>query len=803
MKLHSLLRNTFLTFLSLGVTALIIICAAYFYLLTQLPNVDTLNDIQLQVPLKVYTSDGKLIGEFGEIRRSPVTLDQVPKPLVDAILATEDQRYYEHPGVDIFGIIRAARELIITGRKTQGASTITMQVARNFFLTRKKTYSRKINEMLLALKIDHDFSKEKILQLYLNRIYLGQRAYGVEAAAQVYYGKNLNQLTLAEMAMIAGLPQAPSRDNPISNPAGAMDRRNHVLQRMYEQNYIDKASYETAIAAPNTASYHGEHIAINAPYVAEMVRAAMFARYGDGAYNSGFKVYTTIDSQLQNDANDALRLGLIDYAQRHGYRGPEKNLGRFSAANLPNWRAQLQDMTILNNLHPAAVIYVGPASAAALLADGSTINIPFSSMVWAKRYIDNHYVGATPKTPSDVVKVGDVIRVQNVNGQWQLAQVPKVEGAIVAMNPNNGQVLALDGGFSFQESHFNRAVQAFRQPGSNFKPFIYSAALDKGYTLASIINDAPIVEAQASGQLWRPVNDTLKFYGPTRLRVGLIESRNLTSIRLLRDIGIKYAVDYASRFGFDPHALPHSLSLALGSAQVTPIQIVTGYSVFANGGYKITPYLIDHVTDENGKMIYQARLPVVCDICTPDAKIAPNGDPLAPRVITAQNAYLITSALQDVIRKGTGEGALVLHRSDVAGKTGTTNDLNDAWFSGYNSDLVTTVWVGFDQPQSLFEYGAGAAIPIWVAFMQQALNGKPEHSMAQPPGIVTARIDTNTGLLAGPNDSNAMFEVFTQQTAPSAQTAAAPNANGTTSAGSASNSSSSSDDATATEQLFQ
>lgn len=798
MKLHSLIRNTFLTFLSLGVTALIIICAAYFYLLTQLPNVDSLNSIVLQVPLKVYTADGKLIGEFGEIRRSPVTLDQVPKPLIDAVLATEDQRYYEHPGVDIFGIFRAVRELIITGKKSQGASTITMQVARNFFLTRKKTYSRKINEMLLALKIDHDLSKEKILQLYLNKIYLGQRAYGVQAAAQVYYDKNLNQLTLAEMAMIAGLPQAPSRDNPITNVTGAMDRRNHVLQRMYEQGYITKSAYEEALAAPNTASYHGEHIAVSAPYVAEMVRGAMYARYGDNAYNSGFKVYTTVDSQLQNDANAALRQGLLDYAQRHGYRGPEKNLGRFSQSELSNWIEQLQDIPVFNGLNPAAVLAVGPNSATALLANGSTINIPWTSMTWAKRYIDNQVVGAAPKSPSDVVKVGDVVRVENINGQWQLNQVPKEEGAIVAMNPNNGQVLALNGGFSFQESHFNRVVQAFRQPGSNFKPFIYSAALDKGYTLASIINDAPIVEAQANGQLWRPVNDELKFYGPTRLRVGLIESRNLTSIRLLRDIGIKYAVDYASRFGFDPRALPHSLSLALGSAQVTPIQIVTGYSVFANGGYKVTPYLIDHVTDENGKLIYQAHLPVVCDVCTPNTKTAPNGDPLAPRVITAQNAYLITSALQDVIRKGTGEGALVLHRNDVAGKTGTTNNENDAWFSGYNSDLVTTVWVGFDQPQSLYEVGAKAAIPIWVAFMQQALNGKPEHTMAQPSGIVTARIDANTGLLAGPGDGNAMFEVFTQQTAPTAQTAAAPSGNGTTTTGA-----SNTDDASATEQLFQ
>lgn len=771
--------------MSLAITAIIVICFGYFYLLIQLPDVETLNNVQLQVPLQVFTSDGQLIAEFGEIRRTPVTLDKVPKPLIDAVLATEDQRYYEHPGVDVFGLFRATRELLMTGKKSQGASTITMQVARNFFLTRKKTYSRKANEMLLALKIDHELSKEKILELYLNKIYLGERAYGVDAAAQVYYGKTLDQLTLPEMAMIAGLPQAPSKENPISDPRAAMERRNHVLQRMYELGYIKKDAYQEAITEPNTASYHGERIAVNAPYVAEMVRAAMFNQYAEAAYTSGFKVYTTVNSKLQNAANQALRDGLIAYDRRHGYRGPEKNLGQPTDDNFVTWEIDLQQIPVINHLKPAAIIGINSDSVSALLGDGETIQIPWQGMSWARHYIDNQYVSAAPKQPSDIVKLGDVIRVQNLNGQWQLAQLPKAEGAIVSIDPNNGQVLALTGGFSFQESHFNRVIQATRQPGSNFKPFIYSAALDKNFTLASIINDAPIV-TQDNDTLWRPVNAELKFNGPTRLRVALIESYNLVTIRLLRDMGIHYTLDYLNRFGFDPNKLPHSLSLALGSGEVTPLQIVNGYAVFANGGFRVTPYLIDRVTGQNDKIVYQAHLPVVCDNCTPPppantsattatpAALAPI---YAPRVITPQNAYLIDNVLQDVIRKGTGEGALVLNRSDVSGKTGTTNNEVDAWFSGYNSDIVTTVWVGFDNPNSLYEYGAKAAIPIWVEFMEQALQGRPEHSMSQPSGIVTVRIDPSTGLLATPDQKNAIFEIFREQTAPTTANANTNNTN--------------------------
>lgn len=779
--------------MSLGVSLLILFCVGFFYLELQLPNVDALKNMQLQVPLKVYTDDGQLIGEFGEIRRSPVPLAAVPKGLINAVLATEDQRYYEHPGVDVFGLFRATVAFVTTGRPTQGASTITMQVARNFFLTRKKTLGRKLKEILLAVKIDHEFSKDKVLELYLNKIYLGQRAYGVAAAAQIYYDKNLDQLTLPEMAMIAGLPQAPSRDNPITNRQAATDRRNHVLQRMYELGYINKSEYETAIATPDDAGYHEQRISVYAPYVAEMVRAAMVEHYGEeAAYTQGFKVYTTLNSRLQVAADAALRNGLIAYDHRHGYRGPEKNLG--GKPDIADWQEELQDIPVYNYLKPAAVIQVGSNSAQALLANGQVIEIPWQGLSWARRYIDNQYLGKTPQQASDVVKVGDVIRVQlDKNGQWEMTEVPKAEGAIVSIDPNTGKILALSGGFSFQQSHYNRVIQAERQPGSNFKPFIYSAALDKGFTLASVINDAPIV-MNDNGTIWRPVNAELKFNGPTRLRVALIESINLASIRLLRAIGINYAINYVSRFGFDPDKLPHGLSLALGSGVVTPMQIVSGYATFANGGFRVTPYIIDSVKNTNDQLIYQSHLPQVCDQC----------QNAAPRIITAQNAYLITSALQDVIRKGTGEGAgTALQRNDVAGKTGTTNDKNDAWFSGYNRNIVTTVWIGFDAPQSLYEYGARAAIPIWVDFMRQALQGVPETPFPQPPGIVTMKIDPATGAVASPDQKNAIFEVFNQTNLPASQTATAAgpaasgNSNGTTTPASPSG-----NDSTALENLF-
>ncbi len=752
---------------SLLLTVVFITAAVYTYMELQLPDVDTLKDVHMQVPLRIYTAGGKLIAQYGAKRRIPVTIDQVPKPLIQAILATEDARYYEHPGVDLIGIVRAARAVITSGKKSQGASTITMQVARNFFLSSKKTYSRKINEILLALKIDKEFSKQKVLELYLNKIYLGNRAYGVAAAAKVYYGKTLDQLTLPEMAMIAGLPQAPSRNNPIDNPEGALKRRNHVLERMYEVKLITKEQYELAIQAPITAKYHAEKIQVRAPYVAEMVREAMIDEYGASAYDKGLSVYTTISSKLQHYANTSLHDGLLAYDKRHGYRKPTENLGIYDREI---WMQTLKKKDVIDDLYPAAVISVDGRSIEALMANGHVITISWAGLSWARLELENGYVGAPPQDANDIVKVGDVIRVmQDKNGQWNLTQIPQVQGAIVVLNPQDGALLALSGGFDYNTSNFNRAIQAERQPGSNFKPFIYSAALAKGYTLATMINDAPVVmKDTGENQLWRPMNDTLKFYGPTPLRIGLIKSRNLTSIRLLQGIGIPYALNYIKRFGFDPNTLPNTLSLALGSGTVTPMQIANGYAVFANGGYRVNPYFVQRINDESNQVLFQADPIKACPSCIANAGTSPDTIPQPPalRVITPQNAYLITQALRGVIQSGTGHAARVLHRSDLAGKTGTTNKQVDAWFSGFNSNIEVTVWVGFDNLKPLKEYGAQAALPIWIQFMRDALQGTPEATMPQPPGMVTVRIDPHTGLLANPNSTDAKFEIFRQKYAP-------------------------------------
>ncbi|MCK4607938.1 MAG: penicillin-binding protein 1A [Gammaproteobacteria bacterium] len=748
-----ILHRLALGILSLGLTMIILGGVGLYLVMLQLPNVDQLRDVHLQIPLKIYTTDGKLIGEFGEKRRTPVTLKQVPQQLVQGIIDTEDQRFYEHPGVDIFGLARAAKALYLTGKKTQGASTITMQVARNFFLSRKKTYTRKFREILLAIRIDHEFSKDEVLQLYLNKVYFGQSAYGVAAAAQVYYGKPLDQLTLPQMAMIAGLPQAPSRNNPIANPKHAIERRNHVLKRMFEQKHIDKTTYEAAIKAPITASYHRTDKQVDAPYVAEMVRQAVFKQIGDATYEEGLKVYTTINANMQLAANKSLPNGLIAYSMRHGYFGPEQNLG--SIADVANWQKILQKIPAIAGLLPAAVTDVEDKSVTAELADGSLININWPGLSWARKHLADGFVGIDPPNAGHILKVGDVIRVRKLKSKWQLTQIPQVSGALVALNPNNGAILALNGGFSYQQNKFNCAVQATRQPGSSFKPFLYSAALDKDYTLASVINDAPIVMSDTGeNSLWRPQNDTRKFYGPTRLRTGLIKSRNLVSIRLLQAVGIPYTINYAAHFGFDPNTLPQSLSLALGTGVVSPLNLTAAYAVFANGGYRTYPYLIDHVIDENGQTIYQAQ-PVTT---------APDGN--ATQAITPENDYLMVDAMKDVIRHGTGAAAQVLHRSDLAGKTGTTNKQMDAWFAGFNGAVAATVWIGYDQPQSLHEYGARAALPIWTNFMKQALKHTPETNLARPVDIVTARIDPKTGLLAYPGQKNAIFEMFRKQYVP-------------------------------------
>jgi penicillin-binding protein 1A len=755
------------SFLLLLATTAVVTVGVIYYIEFQLPDVEALNTVQLQVPLRIFTHDGKLIAEYGERHRTPVPFDQIPKPLINAVLATEDQRYFQHPGVDIPGLLRASIKLIATGKKEEGGSTITMQVARDFYLSHHKTFGRKLREILLALKIDHTLSKQKILELYLNKIFLGNRAYGVAAAAQIYYGKALNELTLDQYAMLAGLPKAPSALNPIANPEAAQKRRDHVLARMHELNYIDDNAYKAAIKAPINASYHILQTQAKAPYAAEVVRQQLERMYGDTIYTDGFDVYTTIDSRLQTVANQSVATSLLSYDQRHGYRGPEDNLGEPSLDRIMDWKQVLRNMPPINKLEPAIVIEISEQAATVLRGNGSMVTIPWQGLSWARKQVNADFLGRVPTQTSDILKPGDLIRINQDNDIWHLAQIPRAEAGMVSLNPQNGSILAMVGGFNFQNSKFNRITNAIRQPGSSFKPFIYSAALDKGYTLATVINDAPIViENPIDNSLWRPQNDTHQFYGPTRLRDALIHSRNLVSIRLLGLIGPSYAVHYAQRFGFTASQLPPELSLALGTANVTPLDMATGYAVFANGGYKVTPYIIDNIRNSQGQLVYQAKPLVACSDCiiNPDptvpAEPTPQDNSHAPRVISAQNAFLITSALHDVIEHGTASDARSLKRGDLAGKTGTTQNQVDAWFVGYNTELVALTWMGFDQPQSLHEYGAQAALPMWIDFMASALKDRPELAQAQPPGIVTARIDAQTGSRASANDSNAIFEFF-------------------------------------------
>ncbi len=770
--------------------------AILWYLVPGLPDTESLKDIRLQTPLRVYTRDHALIAEFGEKRRKPVRIGQVPPLVTEAFLAAEDDRFYQHPGVDWQGIVRAALHLLRTGSKGQGGSTITMQVARNFFLSREKTYLRKLNEILLALKIERELSKQEILELYLNKIYLGHRAYGIGAAAEVYYGVPINRLTLPQIAMIAGLPKAPSSMNPVTAPARAIERRNYVLGRMRELGYIDQPRFEAARKAPISASLHAQRIEVEAPYVAEMVRTQMVGKYGDDAYTSGFDVITTLDARRQAAAVSAQRQALLAYERRHGYRGPEQQLDLPAGSDQQQWSALLQGFSRVGNLEPALVIDVREKSAVVYTRRQGLLLLEWPGLSWARAYIDTGHRKPAPKTAGEILAQGDIVRVyQTPEEDWVLGQIPAVEGALVSVLPDDGAIQALVGGFDFTRSKFNRVTQARRQPGSNFKPFIYSAALEKGYTPASLINDAPIVfDDPGLENTWRPENYSGKYFGPTRLRRALYKSRNLVSIRLLRAIGVDYAIDYAGRFGFSPDELPHNLSLALGSATLTPLQIVRGYSVFANGGYRIEPYFTAEIRDYRGEIIFSATPYHVCHDCAPqddspgtshatDTPAASEGEPqapdeagkfYAPRVIEARNCWLMTSILRDVIRKGTGRKALVLKRHDLSGKTGTTNEQVDAWFSGFNTRLVTTTWVGFDQSRSMgrLETGARAALPMWIDYMRVALEDTPESVLPQPPGLVSVRIDADTGKPASSANPKAMFETFRKEYAPQADTQA-------------------------------
>ncbi len=807
---------------------------AYWLISPRLPSVQSLKDVQMQVPLRVLSADGKLIAEFGEMRRLPVDIQNVPARLKHAVLAAEDADFYHHGGVDWTGIVRAAIHVVLSGgKKTQGGSTITQQVARNFFLSSQKTYTRKITEIFTAFRIEDELSKDQILQLYLNKMFLGHRTYGVAAAAQYYYGKKLDQLTIAECAMIAGTFQLPSLVNPIDHPRRALARRNYVLDRMLANQFITHAQYEAAKATPIHGSPHDLPIVVHAPYLAEMVRQAALDKLGNAALTDGYVIRTTILGKDQDAARKALRSGLIAYDQRHGYRGPEAHVQLPPQPDAADTGNILSNYTEIAGLVPALVIDSHPGKADLRLADGSMVTLTLDAMRWARKYLSPRSVGPVPTRVNAVLKRGDIVRLQrDAKGQWQLAQIPAAQSGLVSLDPDNGAIRALVGGFSFRLSKFNRALMpgSGRQPGSSFKPFIYSAALERGYTPASIINDAPVVladPAKANGE-WTPSNDDGKFDGPIRLRTALIESKNLVSVRLLDTLGLRFAREYVLRFGFPPDTVPDDLSMALGTASVSPLSMARAYAVFANGGYLVDPYFIQEIDNRDGQAIYKADPLRACRHCearllqhipydtlppaptssevagaqyagasgllalqpiaaasspavpasiqpasagSAPASAASAATPrLAPRVINIRNDYLTTSLMKDVILHGTGIAARALHRPDLAGKTGTTNDHRDAWFCGFNDKLVTTVWVGFDNYTSLGkEFGATAALPVWMSYMGDVLKGVPESALAQPPGITTLLINKKTGLPTTPDDPDAMQEIFKVEDVPHLQ----------------------------------
>jgi penicillin-binding protein 1A len=781
---------------------------AYTYLKPALPDVASLRDVQLQVPLRIYSRDGKLIAAIGDQRRIPVRYEQLPKKLIQAFLATEDDRFFQHHGVDWQGILRAAVANLKAGGIRQGASTITMQVSRDMFLTPRRDMKRKMSEIYISLLMETEFTKEQIFSLYVNKIFLGQRAYGVGAAAEVYFGKTLDELSIGEMATLAGIPTAPSVVNPVASAEAARVRRTHVLGRMRELNYISQAEYDSANSSPMESRLHGPTIEVDAPYVAEMVRNDMQAKYGDSIYTAGYRVYTTIDSRLQRDATIALRTGLLQYDRRHGWRGAtakvdlSKNGG--AAADL---EAELEEFPVIGGLKPAIVESVEGDSAKIYVKNMGPVTLPWDKLSWARRELPDEKVDRAPTQAAEIFSRGDVIyTVGATPAALQFVQVPEAQSALVSMDPRDGAVVALVGGFDFFQSKFNRVTQARRQPGSGFKPFVYAAAFDKGYTPASVVLDAPIVIDEAGmEQAWRPKEDENRFDGPIRLREALAKSRNLVSVRLMRAIGGDYTWNYVQRFGFDKSQLPNDLTMALGTASLSPLQMVNGYSTFANGGFKVTSYYIDRIEDANGKTLVQADPAIACPECgrASDPSPAPAAEGaagaaakaasaahgsfldegahdgktvipeknLAPQIIRPQVAYLLDDMMVDVIKHGTGYAARVLGRDDIAGKTGTTNDQHDAWFNGFNGGLVTTVWTGFDQDRSLGsgEQGAHVSLPIWIYFMHEALEGTPRHLWPTPDGIVSARISPETGLLASADNPNAIMEKFIEGNLPKAE----------------------------------
>lgn len=790
---------------TLGAAVLVVIYAAlgaYVYLEPTLPSADTLRGQNRQVPLRIYTRDGALVSQFGEQLRVPVGYEDIPELVRQAFLSAEDDSFFRHGGIDYKGVARALWVDLSSGVYSQGSSTITMQLARTLFLSSEKRLKRKAQEVFLTLRMEREFSKEDILTTYLNEIFFGQRAYGVAAAAEVYFGKTLGQLSVAEAALLAGLPQSPSRYNPVSSPKRAMDRRQYVLRRMRELGYIDARAVEEAQREPIHARAFALSSDIDAPYVAEMARLEMVKRFGEASINRGYRVVTTLDGRLQTAANRALRLGLLEYDRRHGYRGPVRRVKDAARASEEQLEAELSNIPDAGGLRGAIVVSVGPKAARVYVRSQGFAQLDWEGLSWARE-------AGGAADASSVVRVGDLIRVAGSSPNLQLAQLPRVQGALVSLDPNDGAIVSLVGGFDYTLSKFNRAVQAYRQPGSGFKPFLYSAALDQGLTPASIFMDAPIMfDDRNAEQAWRPQNSEGVFSGPMRMREALVKSRNLVSIRILRSIGPDTAISYASRFGFNPEALPRNQTLALGTLSATPLEVATGYAAFANNGYKIEPYFIDRIEDADGKVVYRAEPRRVCELCDPPpappieegdgtATTEPAAAPpapvqaaapprptlparagvcqretleppqfdlknIAPRIIPATNAWLMDDILGDVIRRGTGVRALVLGRHDISGKTGTTNEERDTWFNGFNRSLVASVWVGFDDlsPMGEAEQGSRTAVPVWVYYMREALRGTPDVPRPRPAGLVDMRIVPRTGQLAVEGDAHAINEVF-------------------------------------------
>jgi penicillin-binding protein 1A len=823
---------------TLGTAAFMVgfICAGFLILQTSktLPDAQSIKGVELKIPLRVYSSEGLLISEFGNERRKPALIEDIPQALIDAVLASEDDGYYEHQGIDIAGLFRAALSNFRSGQTRQGASTITMQVARNFFLSREKTYTRKLKEVLLAIKLEQILSKNEILSLYLNKIFLGHRAYGFGAAADVYYGRELNQLSLAETAMLAGLPKAPSTFNPLRNPRRAMIRRNYVLSRLKDLGKIDPETYARESAVPITAKKHSRNTQLDAPHIAEMVRAKLIEELGEQAYWGGLNVHTTVIANKQIAAEQALRAGLQSYDRRHGFRGPisKTDLSKLNgeadhlideddpgAVTLEDQYAEV--LSTFPNSHeqqPALVLSSEELSAIVYSREYGEVELKLEDSSWARRHLTANILGDSPKSMTQLVSPGDIIYIQPIVNQdsaseqnvdqtvtklrWKLSQIPNISGALISIEPSSGRILSLVGGYDFFLNKYNRAIQSIRQPGSNIKPFIYSASLNKGFTPATLISGAPIVMTDpAHGTVWRPENYSGKFFGPTRIREALSKSLNLVSIRLLRAVGIPYTREYLQRFGIDMSRFSPTLTMALGSGGITPLEMLSAYGTLANSGYKVEPYFIDHITDRTGEIVYQAQLTTFCDECYADFLTKPSvvaeliddaSEDLpelaeqtiepeletqvitdieniqvsnsydAPRVMTKANNFLLVSMLKDVVRRGTARKALALDRQDLAGKTGTTNDYVDAWFTGFNTQVATTVWVGFDEPATMGkgEAGSVAALPIWVDYMRVALKDVPEDTQELPEWIEEGLVNRETGTRTDELDPDAVVEYY-------------------------------------------